>query len=84
MSPTALADKQNAEAHESVNLTKSQLIYFSSVSENTKRFVDKLEMNALRIPVFATEPPSFPPHCTYCSSPPMGESEANTPSFRKS
>lgn len=56
MSPTALADKQNAEAREPVEFTKSNLIYFSSVSENTKRFVEKLEMEAARIPVFATEP----------------------------
>ena len=27
------------------------LVYFSSVSENTKKFVDKLDMDALRIPL---------------------------------
>jgi protein involved in ribonucleotide reduction len=36
------------------NLTPS-LVYFSSVSENTKRFVEKLEVDAARIPVRRTE-----------------------------
>lgn len=31
------------------------LVYFSSVSENTKRFVEKLEMDALRIPLRRAE-----------------------------
>jgi protein involved in ribonucleotide reduction len=34
----------------------SSLVYFSSVSENTKRFVERLELPALRIPLRATEP----------------------------
>jgi protein involved in ribonucleotide reduction len=29
----------------------SNLVYFSSVSENTHRFVEKLEMPAIRIPL---------------------------------
>ncbi|GAA3305825.1 MULTISPECIES: class Ib ribonucleoside-diphosphate reductase assembly flavoprotein NrdI [Glutamicibacter] len=56
MAPAALADRQNAEAQEPLEFTDSNLIYFSSVSENTKRFVEKLEMDAARIPVYATEP----------------------------
>lgn len=56
MSPTAIADKQNAETQDPLEFTASKLIYFSSVSENTKRFVEKLEMDAARIPVFASEP----------------------------
>ncbi|PZE23339.1 MULTISPECIES: class Ib ribonucleoside-diphosphate reductase assembly flavoprotein NrdI [unclassified Curtobacterium] len=35
----------------------SQLVYFSSVSGNTARFVDKLGRPAVRIPLFAKEPP---------------------------
>ena len=32
------------------------LIYFSSVSENTRRFVEKLDRPASRIPLFPSEP----------------------------
>lgn len=35
----------------------SDLIYFSSVSENTARFVEKLGRPALRIPLYTSEPP---------------------------
>jgi len=35
------------------------LVYFSSVSENTKRFVEKLEMDSVRIPLKRTESPLF-------------------------
>lgn len=35
------------------------LVYFSSVSENTKRFVDKLGANAIRIPLKTEEAASF-------------------------
>lgn len=35
----------------------SSLVYFSSVSGNTRRFVDKLGMPAERIPIRAGEPP---------------------------
>ncbi|PCC36597.1 class Ib ribonucleoside-diphosphate reductase assembly flavoprotein NrdI [Glutamicibacter sp. BW77] len=56
MPPTAVADyRQNAEANEVTVTTDSTLIYFSSVSENTRRFVEKLDVTAARIPVFATE-----------------------------
>jgi protein involved in ribonucleotide reduction len=34
----------------------SSLVYFSSVSENTRRFVDKLDIDATRIPLRPTEP----------------------------
>lgn len=32
------------------------LVYFSSVSQNTARFIEKLGMRAERIPLFASEP----------------------------
>ncbi|POH58830.1 class Ib ribonucleoside-diphosphate reductase assembly flavoprotein NrdI [Arthrobacter glacialis] len=35
--------------------TSSRLIYFSSTSENTHRFVEKLRMNAARLPVYTYE-----------------------------
>jgi len=35
----------------------SHLVYFSSASENTHRFVTKLGLAAQRIPLYATEPP---------------------------
>lgn len=35
------------------------LVYFSSVSENTKRFVDKLDPNAIRIPIRTEEAAEF-------------------------
>lgn len=33
------------------------IVYYSSVSENTKRFVDKLETSAYRIPIFDKDGP---------------------------
>jgi len=33
------------------------LVYFSSVSGNTARFIEKLDMPATRIPLYAGEPP---------------------------
>lgn len=33
------------------------IVYFSNVSENTKRFVDKLGVPALRIPIYKNEEP---------------------------
>jgi protein involved in ribonucleotide reduction len=39
------------------NRTHSHLIYFSSASENTKRFVDKLGAEAARIPLHAKDEP---------------------------
>ncbi|MFF2842773.1 class Ib ribonucleoside-diphosphate reductase assembly flavoprotein NrdI [Paenarthrobacter sp. NPDC057981] len=37
--------------------TRSHLIYFSSTSENTKRFVQKLGRDAARIPLYSQDPP---------------------------
>ncbi|AWH91658.1 class Ib ribonucleoside-diphosphate reductase assembly flavoprotein NrdI [Dietzia lutea] len=33
-----------------------RIVYFSNISENTKRFIDRLGLPALRIPVRKTEP----------------------------
>ena len=53
MAALALADAPlGAQA---VNTTQSQLIYFSSASENTRRFVEKLGRDAARIPLFQRE-----------------------------
>lgn len=53
MAALALADApQGAQA---VNTTQSQLIYFSSASENTRRFVEKLGRDAARIPLYQRE-----------------------------
>ncbi|WP_084636928.1 class Ib ribonucleoside-diphosphate reductase assembly flavoprotein NrdI [Neomicrococcus aestuarii] len=41
----------------SERLTTSRLVYFSSISENTKRFVDKLGHDAARIPLYPSESP---------------------------
>lgn len=35
------------------------MVYFSSVSENTKRFVDKLDPNAIRIPLKTEDAAEF-------------------------
>jgi protein involved in ribonucleotide reduction len=40
---------------QAINTTHSGLIYFSSTSENTKRFVDKLGRDSARIPLHASE-----------------------------
>ena len=37
--------------------TRSHIIYFSSTSENTKRFVQKLGRDAARIPLYAHDAP---------------------------
>lgn len=42
---------------QAINTTHSALIYFSSTSENTKRFVDKLGRDSVRIPLYASESP---------------------------
>ncbi len=34
----------------------SGLVYFSSTSENTRRFVEKLDLDALRVPIDASAP----------------------------
>ena len=39
------------------NRTHSHLIYFSSTSENTKRFINKLGSEAARIPLHAKDEP---------------------------
>lgn len=53
MAALALADAPlGAQA---VNTTHSQLIYFSSASENTRRFVEKLGRDAARIPLHQRE-----------------------------
>ena len=36
-----------------------EIVYFSSTSENTKRFVDKLGIKSTRIPLFAKEVEDF-------------------------
>jgi protein involved in ribonucleotide reduction len=46
-----------ARATAEVVSTRSHLIYFSSSSENTKRFVQKLEVDAARIPLHAKDAP---------------------------
>jgi protein involved in ribonucleotide reduction len=40
---------------QAVNTTQSQLIYFSSASENTRRFIEKLGRDAARIPLHQRE-----------------------------
>jgi protein involved in ribonucleotide reduction len=40
---------------QAVNTTQSQLIYFSSTSENTRRFIEKLRRDAARIPLYQRE-----------------------------
>lgn len=53
MAALALADAPlGAQA---VNTTQSQLIYFSSASENTRRFVEKLGRDVARIPLYQRE-----------------------------
>ena len=37
-------------------VSHTRLVYFSSVSENTKRFIDKLALPAQRIPLHRSEP----------------------------
>ncbi|MET3369999.1 class Ib ribonucleoside-diphosphate reductase assembly flavoprotein NrdI [Arthrobacter sp. M2012083] len=54
MAPLAAATVR--EAAEAVT-TRSHLIYFSSTSENTKRFVQKLGRDAARIPLYAQDAP---------------------------
>jgi protein involved in ribonucleotide reduction len=44
-------------AADAVNTTHSNLIYFSSASGNTRRFVEKLGRDAARIPLYSSEAP---------------------------
>ncbi|MCA4131294.1 class Ib ribonucleoside-diphosphate reductase assembly flavoprotein NrdI [Arthrobacter sp. M4] len=53
--PALATAKAGAEA-EAIG-TRSHLIYFSSTSENTRRFVEKLGVDAARIPLYAKEAP---------------------------
>jgi len=52
----ALATASARAAADAVS-TRSHLIYFSSTSENTKRFVQKLGVDAARIPLHAKDAP---------------------------
>ena len=53
----ALATADSPVAAGAVTRTQARLIYFSSTSENTKRFVAKLGIDAARIPLHARESP---------------------------
>jgi len=46
-----------ADAEAGAVSTRSHLIYFSSTSENTRRFVEKLGIDAARIPLYARDAP---------------------------
>lgn len=46
-----------ADAEADAVSTRSHLIYFSSTSENTRRFVEKLGIDAARIPLYAKDAP---------------------------
>ncbi|MEV8040149.1 class Ib ribonucleoside-diphosphate reductase assembly flavoprotein NrdI [Arthrobacter sp. NPDC080082] len=54
--PLAATTVDSATDSKSVQTTGSHLIYFSSTSENTRRFVQKLGVDAARIPLLAREP----------------------------
>lgn len=54
---SALLTDHAPVAAEAVNTTRSHLIYFSSTSENTARFVGKLGADAARIPLHAKDEP---------------------------
>ena len=54
---TADARNPDTVSHsDAVRTTASQLIYFSSSSENTARFIRKLGIDAARIPLHSREP----------------------------
>lgn len=46
-----------ADSMEAPEITQSHLIYFSSTSENTQRFVAKLGIDAARIPLYPRDNP---------------------------
>ena len=46
-----------AVSMEAPEITRSHLIYFSSTSENTRRFVAKLGIDAARIPLYPRDSP---------------------------
>lgn len=54
--PLAATTVDSAADEKPVRTTGSHLIYFSSTSENTRRFVRKLGVDAARIPLLAREP----------------------------
>lgn len=54
---SALLTDHAPVAAEAVNTTRSHLIYFSSTSENTARFIGKLGLEAARIPLHAKDEP---------------------------
>ncbi len=54
MAPAATSP---ADAPADVRRTSSHLIYFSSTSENTKRFVRKLGVDAARLPLYPRDAP---------------------------
>lgn len=51
------------------------LVYFSSVSGNTHRFVEKLDRPAARIPLYARETPLIVHEPFVLLSPPMAEAQ---------
>lgn len=53
--PAAQADTGTTDGT-SRRRTDASVIYFSSVSDNTHRFVQKLGLEAVRIPLFSREP----------------------------
>ena len=53
------------------------VVYFSSVSENTKRFVDKLGATAIRIPLKSEEAAEF------AKGTPILQGEGNTVEVRE-
>lgn len=54
------------------------VVYFSNVSENTKRFVEKLGLRSFRIPLFASEPPLQVSHPYVLISPTYGGGDDET------
>lgn len=55
-SPSLAEPRQEIEASPET-LTSDRLIYFSSASGYTKRFMEKLGQECSRIPLYASEPP---------------------------
>ncbi|BCW06678.1 protein NrdI [Arthrobacter sp. NtRootA1] len=57
MTPMAPLATASVRSDTDTVTTRSHLIYFSSTSENTKRFVQKLGRDAARIPLYAHDAP---------------------------
>ncbi|MGP5073313.1 class Ib ribonucleoside-diphosphate reductase assembly flavoprotein NrdI [Arthrobacter rhombi] len=51
-----IAVEERTTSPATANTTESSLIYFSSVSGYTKRFMEKLGLEAAQIPLYASEP----------------------------